>query len=74
MRLPQDRSNWTLRHAEKALKAAHDAFDKYERLYDADNEKRTNELYGEYMRAVGEARDVIIVTNSRHLLKELDCV
>lgn len=71
MKLPEDRSNWTQVHAERAVKACQAAFDRYEAKYDADKEAETNALYGEYLTAETVAKDVIIATNTPWLLKEL---
>ena len=70
-RLPKDVNNWTLAHATAAVKAARLAFDKYEWLYSADHEQRTNELYGLYMTAEETARQVIAATSSTSLMAEL---
>ena len=66
MRLPKDVNNWTLAHAIAAVKAARVAFDRYERLYSADHEQRTNELTAEET-----ARQVITATSSTSLMAEL---
>lgn len=71
MMLPKNRDNWTLAHAERAVKVVQKAFDEYERRYDADKKEQTDDLYMAYLRAEEEARDVIIVTNCGHLLKKL---
>ena len=71
MRLPKDVNNWTLAHAIAAVKAAREAFDKYERLYSADHQQRTNELYGLYLTAEETARQVITATSSTSLMAEL---
>lgn len=50
MRLPRDRNDWHELHLRRAEHELANAFDRYERIYDAERPERTIELYRDVQR------------------------
>lgn len=61
MRLPDDPENWSIYHAEKAIKEAEKIFVSYENKYDADKKEETDNLYLTFLHAREQA---IVVANT----------